>query len=52
MHVTASGNALTDGHTIANRQIPAPEALHDKLGYVQSRSTNVGGNLFLSSHGL
>lgn len=34
MHIPASGNFLTDGHTIANRQIPAPEALHDKLGYV------------------
>lgn len=42
MHIPASGNFLTDGHTIANRQIPAPEALYDKLGYLQGRSTNVG----------
>lgn len=52
MHVTASGNSLSDGHTMANRQIPAPEALRDKLGYVQTRSTNVAGNLFLFSHRL
>lgn len=43
MHIPASGNFLTDGHTIANRQIPAPEALHDNLGSVQDRFTNVGG---------
>lgn len=43
MHIPASGNFLTDGHSMANRQILAPEALHDKLGYVQGRSTNVWG---------
>lgn len=41
MHIPAPGNVLTDGHTILNRQILAPEALHDKLGYVQGRCTNV-----------
>lgn len=43
MHIPASGNFLAAGRTIADRQIPAPKALHDKLGYVQARSTNVGG---------
>lgn len=46
MHIPAPGNVLTDGQTITNRQIPAPEALHDKLGYVQGRSTNVRGKSY------